>query len=52
VCLSFVRNRWEITWTYAKNKGRIPELKNIYTAATFLTMQSREWQTSATYTGI
>jgi hypothetical protein len=33
VCLSFVGNRREIIWTAAKNKERIPELKNVYTAA-------------------
>jgi hypothetical protein len=52
VCFSFVRNRREITWSAAKNTGRIPELKNIYTAATFLTMHRWEWWICTTYAEI
>jgi hypothetical protein len=52
VCLSFVRNRREITWTAAENKGRIPEMKNTYAAATFLTMHRWEWWMCRTYTEI
>jgi len=52
VCLSFVRNRREITWTAAKNEGRIPEIKKIDKVATFLTMHRWEWWMCTTYTGM